>query len=87
MKTKIFILLIISLLAGNLLFAQSQILFNPGSIVDVGSGADVCADEIIINGTYSGSGTICTGALPVGLSSFTSSVNKRDVTLMWVTEW
>ena len=87
MKTNIFILLIITLLAGNLLCAHSQILFTPGPIVEVGSGADVCADEIIINGTYSGTGTICTGALPVGLSSFTSSVNKRDVTLMWVTEW
>jgi hypothetical protein len=87
MKTKIFILLVINLLIGNILFAQSQILYNPGSIIDVGSGADVCADAIIINGTYSGTGTICTGALPVSLSSFTSSVNKRDVTLMWVTEW
>ncbi len=87
MKTKIFILLIINLLIGDQLFAQSQILYNPGSIIDVGSGADVCADAIIINGTYSGTGTICTGALPVSLSSFTSSVNKRDVTLMWVTEW
>ncbi len=87
MKTKFFILSVISLLAGNILFAQSQILYNPGSIIDVGSGADVCADDIIINGTYSGTGTICTGALPVSLSSFTSSVNKRDVTLMWVTEW
>ncbi len=87
MKTKFFILSVISLLTGNMLFAQSQILYNPGSIIDVGSGADICADAIIINGAYSGSGTICTGALPVGLSSFTSSVNKRDVTLMWVTEW
>jgi hypothetical protein len=87
MKTKIFILMVINLLIGNILFAQSQILYNPGSIIDVGSGADVCADAIIINGTYSGTGTICTGALPVSLSSFTSSVNKRDVTLMWVTEW
>ncbi|HMQ78530.1 MAG TPA: T9SS type A sorting domain-containing protein [Ignavibacteria bacterium] len=87
MKTKLFILSVISLLAGNMLFAQSEILYNPGSIIDVGSGADICADAIIINGSFSGSGTICTGALPVGLSSFTSSVNKRDVTLMWVTEW
>lgn len=86
MKTKLFILSVISLLAGNMLFAQSEILYNPGSIIDVGSGADVCADDIIINGTYSGTGTICTGALPVSLSSFTSRVNKRDVTLMWVTE-
>lgn len=87
MKTKLFILSVISLLAGKMLFAQSEILYNPGSIIDVGSGADICADAIIINGSFSGSGTICTGALPVGLSSFTSSVNKRDVTLMWVTEW
>jgi hypothetical protein len=84
---KITIFLFFNLLFCDLLFAQSQILYNPGSLIDVGSGADVCADAIIINGTYSGTGTICTGALPVSLSSFTSSVSKRDVTLMWVTEW
>ncbi len=65
----------------------SDINFGTGTIVDIQSGADVCATNIYINGTYTGSGTICTGALPVSLSSFTSSVNKRDVTLMWVTEW
>ncbi len=87
MKTEIFILFVINLLIGNQIFAQSNITYEPASLIDVGSGADICADDIIINGTYSGTGTICTGALPVSLSSFTSSVSKRDVTLMWVTEW
>ncbi|NOS86028.1 MAG: T9SS type A sorting domain-containing protein [Ignavibacteria bacterium] len=65
----------------------SDITYDAGSVIEVQSNADVCANNIYINGTYSGSGTICTGALPVSLSSFTSSINKRDVTLMWVTEW
>jgi hypothetical protein len=41
----------------------------------------------MINGTFSGTGTICTGALPVSLSSFTASVEKNNAKLNWVTEW
>lgn len=67
--------------------AQSNITYDPGTSVDISTGADVCADAIIINGVYSGSGTICSGALPVSLSSFTGAADKRNVTLMWVTEW
>ncbi len=59
MKTEIFILFVINLLIGNQIFAQSNITYEPASLIDVGSGADVCADDIIINGTYSGTGTIC----------------------------
>lgn len=65
----------------------SDITYDPGTSIEVQSAADVCANNIYINGSWSGGGSICTGALPVSLSSFTSSVNKRDVTLMWVTEW
>lgn len=65
----------------------SVIDYNTGTLIDVGSGADVCANDILINGTYSGTGTICTGALPVALSSFSSSVDKNNVKLNWVTEW
>ena len=87
MKTKIFTILICNLFLCNLLFAQSDITYDPGTSIDISTGADVCADAIIINGVYSGGGTICTGALPVSLSSFTYTVNTRDITLMWVTEW
>lgn len=68
-------------------FAQSNITYDASTLVDVGAGADVCADAVNINGSWSGTGTICQGALPVSLSSFTYSADKRNVTLMWVTEW
>src|SRR6187455_552970 len=64
----------------------SDITYSSGTTIDIGSGADVCANNIYINGTFSGSGTICTGALPVTLLSFTSAVEKNNVTLSWVTE-
>jgi hypothetical protein len=66
--------------------ATSSITYDAGSIINIGSGADECADNIIINGTFSGVGTICSGALPVTLVSFTHSVNKNDVKLVWVTD-
>ena len=65
----------------------SDINYSTGTTIDIGSGADVCADNIYINGTFSGSGTICTGALPVTLSSFNYTVEKNNVKLNWVTEW
>ena len=88
-KTKITIILICNLLICNLQFSQtySDITYDAGTSVEVQTGADICATNIYINGTWSGGGTICLGALPVSLSSFTHAVNKRDVTLNWVTEW
>ncbi len=64
----------------------SDLTYDAGTSVAVQTGADVCADAIIINGVYSGGGTICLGALPVTLSSFTFSVVKNNVRLSWVTE-
>ncbi len=88
MKTIITIILIISGLSVKPAFGQanSSITYDAGTSINILSGADECADNIIINGTYSGSGTICMGALPVTLSSFTSSVKSNNATLMWVTE-
>lgn len=65
----------------------SNINYSSGTVIDIGPGADVCANDIFINGTFSGTGTICTGALPVTLSSFTYSVEKNNVKLNWITEW
>jgi hypothetical protein len=86
MKT---IILIFSIICHTSIHSQtvSNITYNAGTSIEVQTGADVCATSIIINGSFSGGGTLCSGALPVSLSSFTSTVNKRDVTLMWVTEW
>jgi|SRR4030095_12755179 len=64
----------------------SNITYTSGTNIDIGSGADVCADVIVINGTFSGGGTICSGPLPVTISSFTSSVEKNNVKLNWTTE-
>lgn len=45
--------------------SQSSIEFQPGTTIEVTTGADFCADNIIINGTHSGSGTECGGAFTV----------------------
>jgi hypothetical protein len=86
---KFFLLVVIALLAilGRLVFSQSNITYDAGSSIEIQAGADVCADAIIINGSYSGGGTICQGPLPVVLSSFTYFVKDRNVTLNWVTEY
>lgn len=65
----------------------STITFDAGTTTEVQTGADVCATNIYINGTWTGGGSMCTGALPVSLSSFTGTTDKRNVTLTWVTEW
>lgn len=87
MKTLIILALILLALLTLLSKSQttSNITYDAGAIIDIGSGADVCADAIIINGTYSGAGTICSGPLPVELNSFTFSINKNNVTLTWET--
>mgnify|MGYP001164715972 FL=1 len=64
----------------------SSIDYEAGTSIDIGAGADVCANSIIINGTFSGTGTICSGALPVTIASFTYSSEKNNVKLSWVTE-
>lgn len=69
------------------IYTQSNITYEASTQIDVGSGADICSDAIIINGTWSGTGTICLGPLPVSISSFTYSINKREVSLNWITEW
>ncbi|MDQ3020236.1 MAG: hypothetical protein M3R36_06670, partial [Bacteroidota bacterium] len=40
-------------------FCQSVLNYQSGTGVVVQPGADVCADQVIINGTFSGGGTIC----------------------------
>ncbi len=89
MKTLIIIALILTALITSLVHGQpiySDITYQAGTSIDVGAGADVCATNIYINGTFSGGGSICGGALPVTLSSFTASVNKNNVSLNWITE-
>jgi hypothetical protein len=86
MKILIIIILILSALIAKLIYSQSSITYDAGVTIDIGTGADVCADEILINGIYTGGGTICNGPLPVTISSFSSAVYKNNVTLSWRTE-
>ena len=47
--------------------SQSTIEYQSGTTLEVTAGADICADNIIMNGTCLGSGTQCGGVLPVGI--------------------
>ncbi|HJY64415.1 MAG TPA: T9SS type A sorting domain-containing protein [Ignavibacteria bacterium] len=80
------ILFVCIFLFSGLIYCQSSITYEAGTNMEIQSGADVCADAIYVNGSFTGTGTICQGALPVLLSSFTFSVNKNNVTLSWQTE-
>jgi hypothetical protein len=89
MKILIIIGLLLAALITTLVHGQpiySDITYDAGTSIEIQSGADVCATNIIINGVFSGGGTICTGPLPVTLSSFTFTVTKNNVLLRWVTE-
>ena len=88
MKSVIILIVILcSLLCCTFIFSQqSNITYDNGSVIDIQSGADVCADVITINGSYSGGGSICSGALPVTLSLFNSLSVKNNVKLYWKTE-
>lgn len=68
------------------LFAQSSIVYEAGTNIEVQAGADLCADVVTIQGTYTGSGTLCTGPLPVELSVFNATVKNNVVDLYWKTE-
>ncbi len=79
--------LLIALVCGISFAAQGQstMEFQPGTTIEVTSGADICADSVAINGSFSGAGTQCGGALPVQLSSMTAAASARDITLRWTT--
>ncbi|PJB01595.1 MAG: hypothetical protein CO127_02975 [Ignavibacteria bacterium CG_4_9_14_3_um_filter_36_18] len=64
---------------------QSEIVYEPGTDLTVTTGADICADIVTINGTYSGDGTKCDAALPVELSSFSAIIKGNKVELNWQT--
>ena len=82
------ILMFIFLLAAIPAYSQfySRIDYDAGTNIDIGTGADVCASDVIISGTFSGGGTICSGVLPVMLLSFNAIVDKNNARLNWTTE-
>jgi hypothetical protein len=81
-----FIALLLMNAASDYAQTTSTITYDAGTSIVIGTGADECANNVIINGSFSGGGTICLGALPVTLSLFTSSVKNNTAVLMWVTE-
>lgn len=68
-------------------FGQSSMAFDVGTNIEVTGSADICADVVTINGTFSGDGTKCSAPLPITLISFTAQVNPHGagVMLEWVT--
>jgi hypothetical protein len=87
MKTLLILTSILLFLLTGTSYGQtySDITYDAGTSIDIQTGADVCASNVYINGTFSGGGSICSGALPVELLSFTFYTNKNNVTLNWST--
>jgi hypothetical protein len=82
MKIKILFLLIIFITS---LQSQSSVLFQVGTHLELQAGTNISATNVIINGTYSGSGTINGGPIPVKFVSFTANVINKKATLIWKT--
>ena len=80
------ILIMVTFITENHAQVNSNITYDAGALIDIQINADVCADNIIINGSFSGGGSICTGALPVTISLFNALSNKNNVKLTWKTE-
>lgn len=83
MKLKIFTLLFFLTTVFSL--CQSSLVFDTGTNIEVTGTADICADVITINGTYSGDGTQCNSPLPIELSLFYSRVENGKIELHWQT--
>ncbi len=83
MKTRITFVII--LLVNWYIYSQSSMVFDSGTHIEVTGSADICADVVTINGSYSGDGTLCNGPLPVELVLFTANVNNWEVVLNWKT--
>ncbi len=58
MKTIIYFTTIL-LLFNSLTFSQSVLTYQTGTSLEVQTGASVCADSVIMNGTFTGGGTLC----------------------------
>lgn len=58
-----------SMITSSFLYSQSSIVTDIGTNIDIGSGSDICADIITINGTLTGSGTFCNSPVSVEIDS------------------
>ncbi len=79
-------IILFSLTLANLASAQSSVVFETGTTIEVTAGADICAVNVTIQGTYTGLGTLCNGPLPVELTLFTAALVKNEINLFWKTE-
>lgn len=66
--------------------SQSTVAYEANSSVEVQTGADVSADNIITNSNYSGGGTFNRGPLPVTMSTMSVQTGKNTATIVWRTE-
>ena len=69
----------------NTAYTQSSLEIQTGAVIEIGSGALVCADIQTGDGEITGTGTWCGGVMPVELTAFLSEINENDVTLRWIT--
>jgi hypothetical protein len=79
-KMKTIITSLAILFISSWLYSQSpsNITYDAGTNLMVATGADICADDIIINGTWSGGGTKCDGPVPVEMTSFTATITTKN---------
>lgn len=66
-------------------YCQSDLTFEVGTDLKMQAGADLCADKVLISGTWNGDGTICDGVMPVILASINAKTEGNKVKLYWVT--
>jgi len=69
MKTFTFIIAL-SITFTSVTFCQSVLNYQTGTSLEVQTGASVCADNVIMNGTFTGGGTICGLFLTLNLTAF-----------------
>lgn len=79
------ICIIFSLIIISPIYSQSAIIFEAGTHIEVQAGASIIADIVIINGTYSGGGTVNGFPIPVELTSFRASFVNDKILIFWQT--
>ena len=65
--------------------SQSTVEYQTNAAIEVQTGADVSADNIITNSNYSGGGTFNGGPLPVEMAEMTVQAAKNTATISWST--
>lgn len=67
----IIIVTVFLLTTTSITFSQSVINYQTGTSLEVQTGASVCADNVIMNGTLTGGGTVCGLLSTLNLTAFT----------------